>query len=120
MYNTSLFKLDNNHCNPLGKTCSNKGGLIIYFNEKVNYRLYQVKQVCRSETYECQFIEIGGPLASKNIVLDNVYRPPTDKNMDYKSFIEEFSTSLTELINSNSELIIAGNFIINLMKLNEN
>ena len=39
--------------------------------------------------------------------------------MDYESSIEENATSLPELVNSNSELIIAGDFNINLLKLNE-
>ena len=53
------------------------------------------------------------------MVLGNVYRLPTDNNIDYKNFVEEFATSLIELVNSNSELIIAGDFNINLLKLNE-
>ena len=39
--------------------------------------------------------------------------------MDYKSFKEEIATSLTVLINSNSELRIAGDFNINLLKFND-
>ena len=41
-------------------------------------------------------------------------------NIDYKKFIDEFTIILASLENCNSELIIAGDYNIDLLKVNEN
>ena len=45
-------------------------------------------------------------------------RPPTDLNENYKLVIDEFST-LMEMIENKKEVIITGDFNINLLKINE-
>ena len=47
-----------------------------------------------------------------------MYRPPRDLNSDYRKFIDEFSEFLEEIENKN-EIIIIGDFNINLLKINE-
>ena len=58
-------------------------------------------------------------MPSKNIILGNVCIPPNNTNIEYKKFIDEFTIILASLENCNSELIIAGDYNIDLLKVNE-
>ena len=49
----------------------------------------------------------------------NIYRPPKDLNEHYLSFINEFSQLLSHLQTNNAEVILAGDFNINLLQINE-
>ena len=73
----SPFQLDGYTCISQGKTCSNKGGLIIYINETFKYKPLQ--NTHRYETWEGQYIQVHGGL-SKKIIIGNIYRPPKDLN----------------------------------------
>ena len=53
-----------------------------------------------------------------NQSLCNIYRPPSDLNENYKLCIDELST-LMEMIENKKEVIITGDFNINLLKINE-
>ena len=55
----------------------------------------------------------------KNIILGNVYRPPRDNTNNYRTFIDEITPLLTYLKSCNSEVIIAGDCNINLLKVNK-
>ena len=46
-------------------------------------------------------------------------RPPKNTNLDYTKFIDEITIILASLANCNSELIIAKNYNIDLLKVNE-
>ena len=74
----------------------------------------------KSNIWEGQFIEIyeDNPYA-KTLILGNIYRPPRDINENYRQFISEFTTVLTKLERNHSDVIIAGDFNINLLKLHE-
>ena len=99
------------------KTCRNKGGLIIYLKQKFKYNIKNIHT--ETDSWECQFIDITGQLPSKNVILGNVYIPPKNTNIDYKKFIDEFAIISAWLENCNSELIIAGDYNIDLLKVNE-
>ena len=47
------------------------------------------------------------------------YRPPMDTNENYKQFISEFATLLSHLDRCNSDVIIGGDFNIDLLKVND-
>ena len=51
--------------------------------------------------------------------MGNIYRPPRDLNVNYKQFIDEFSLLLSTFDQNNLEVIIAGDFNINLLKINQ-
>ena len=53
-------------------------------------------------------------MCAKKIILGNIYRPPRDINENYRQFIDEFSTVLAKLERSHSDVIIAGDFNIDL------
>ena len=60
------------------------------------------------------------PYILVHVVLDNVYRPPRNTNDLYQAFINEFIPLLEDLQRGNSKVIIAGDFNIDLLKMNEN
>ena len=66
-------------------------------------------------------IQINVGNISKSITIGNIYRPPRTSNDNLNAFINEFS-SIVSLLEHNCKntVIIAGDFNINLLKLNEN
>ena len=64
---------------------------------------------------------INGGNHSKSIMIGNMYRPSRLSNDNLNAFIHEFS-SIVSLLEHNckNSIIIAGDFNINLLKLNEN
>ena len=66
----SPFQLDGYTCRSQGKTCSNKGGLIIYLNETFKYKPLQ--NTHRYETWEGQYIQVHGGGLSKKIIIGNI------------------------------------------------
>ena len=56
-------------------------------------------------------------MLSRKVILGNVYRLPRETSTDHKTFIDEFSPILAQLEQSHSEVIIAGDFNINLLDI---
>ena len=73
------------------------------------------------EHWEGLIVQINGGNLSKSITIGNIYRPPQTSNDNVNACINEFSStgSLLEH-NCKNTLIIAGDFNINLLKLNKN
>ena len=92
------------------------GGISIYLNNKYDYKILSISNV--SNVWEGQFIEINGNTI-KEIILGNIYRPPRDTIENYKTFVDELTPILTHLQKSKSEVIIAGDFNIDLLKSKE-
>ena len=63
-------------------------------------------------------IKVTGNSLSKTMTIGNVYRPPRMCNKNITKFIDEFSSVISSLENSNNNLIIAGDLNINLLKIN--
>ena len=63
-------------------------------------------------------IQITGSNLLKTITIGNICRPPRSCNDNIKNVIDEFTTLST--LENNSNLIITGDFNINLLKINEN
>ena len=72
------------------------------------------------ESWEGLIVQIKGGGLTNSLTLGNIYRPPRTRNDDLHSFINEFAYIISSLENSNNHLIFAGDFNINLLKLNEN
>ena len=111
----SLFNLEGYICLSQGKTCSQRGGLLIYLNDNFNYNILKIPVI--SDVWECQVIEIVSNKLTKKVILGNVYRLPREKVADHKIFVDEFSPILTQLEESSAEVIIAGDFNINLLDI---
>ena len=72
------------------------------------------------EHWEGLIIKVQGNSLSKTFTIGNRYRSPRTRNEDLKVFIDEFTPIISRLDNCNNDIIIAGDFNINLLKLNEN
>ena len=70
--------------------------------------------------WEGQFIEICKVTSSKKLIIGNIYRPPNNTTGNYNYFTEELSRVLAILTKSRSDVIIAGDFNIDMLKINEN
>ena len=101
-----------------GKTCRNKGGLVMYLSKTFNYKV--ILSLNQYDNWEGQFIIVNGGGFSKDIIIGNIYRPPRDLNENYKQFLSEFTPIISSFDRTNSDIIIAGDFNINLLKINEN
>ena len=111
----SHIQLEDYTCISLGKNSSTKGGFILYVHTRYDYKVLRIK----NETWEGQLIEITGGGLKKPVIVGNIYRPPRDLNINHTQFIDEFSLLLSQLDCKNSEVIIAGDFNINLLKIND-
>ncbi len=115
---TSQIQLEGYQCIPQGKSCSSKAGLIIYLSNKFEYTSNLV--LTKYKTWEGQVIQVRkGKHLSKPINIGNIYRPPKDILENYNEFINEFSQILNTLESNNTDVIIAGDFNIDLLKINE-
>ena len=112
----SQIQLEDYNCIAQGKSSSAKGGLIMYIHTKYDYKLIKINQY---ENWEGQLIEITGGGLTKPVIMGHIYIPQRDLNVNYKQFIDEFSLLLSTFDQSNSEVIIAGDFNINLRKINQ-
>ena len=81
---TSCIQLQNYECIYQEKSCSNKGGLIIYLHNKYKHHIHQ--SINKSTVWEGQFIEIYGDSLTKNVILGNIYRPPRDLIDNYSVY----------------------------------
>ena len=101
-----------------GHSCSTKGGLVTYLHEKFDYEYKS--RLTQFETWEGQIIHIKrGKILNKGINLVNIYRPPKDTIDKYSEFTQEVGETLKVLASSNNEAIIAGDFNIDLLKIND-
>ena len=112
-----LFQLENYNLISKGTSISKHGGLAIYLHKSYCYS--ELNNTCASEVSEKQFIEVTGNGLKSNIILGNFYRPPKDCNENYQTFINELSSVLESFQSTKFEIIITGDFNIDLLKINE-
>lgn len=114
----SQIQLEGYQCIPQGKSCSTKGGLIIYLQDKFDY--VPKSSLTSYNTWEGQIIQVKkGKYLNKPINIGNIYRPPKDLIENYTEFIQEFGSILDKFENNNNEVIVTGDFNIDLLKVNE-
>ena len=87
-------------------------------SRKYDYNSINIYQ--NSQVWEGQFIEIIGKQLDKKVILGNIYRPPEHNNETCKTFINEFIPLLGHLQKCKSEVIIAGDYNIDLLQIKEN
>ena len=114
----TLYQIQGYNLISQGKICSEHGGLAIYVSTKLNFDVINMN--INSQIWEGQFIEISNMETNKLIIIGNVYRPPNNTNDIYQTFTTEFSAILENLQNKNCEVIIAGDYNIDLLKINDN
>ena len=111
------LQIDNYNLISQGSHCTSRGGLIIYLHE--NFK-YTPKLELKYDTWEGQVITIKkGNYLTKPLILGNIYRPPNDLLENYTQFINEISPHLSTLGSGNTDVLLAGDYNINLLKVNE-
>ena len=56
-------------------------------------------------------------ITNKTITIGNIYRPPRDINENYEQFNKEFTEFLSRLQKTKGEVVIVGDFNIDLLKV---
>ena len=93
------------------------GGALLYIKNDTLYKVRNDLKMYKSKNLESIFIEIINT-NNKNIVVGYVYRHP---GMDANEFNEHYLSILNEklLLEKNKEIILMGDFNINLLRYNE-
>ena len=115
----SNFSLPGYQTFALGSTCSLHGGLICYvlegFSVTLKQNLYKT-----SRLWEGLFLEISSENL-KPVLLGNIYRPPknNNNNQTINDFLTEFDLVTSEINKINKDIILVGDFNIDLLKIHE-
>ena len=104
-------------CIPQCSSVGQKSGLITYLNDRYTYKIKINHDA--STLWEGQFLEISGNGLNKRIILGNIYRRPRDLIENYNIYINDLSTILRSLEHLNSEILLMGDFNINLLKVRD-
>ena len=67
----SHLQIDGYDCITQGKTCGNKGGLVMYINNCFNYKV--IMTLNQFDHWEGQFVKITGGGLSKYVIIGNIY-----------------------------------------------
>ena len=114
----SLYQIEGYTCISLGKSCSSHGGLTPYVDSQFNTSIMNIKN--GSPIWEGLFVAVNDMETEKEIVVGNIYRPPYDINYEQNATtsVTEFGPIIATLNDNDQELLIAGDFIINLLHIN--
>lgn len=115
----SIFNIPGYNIIHSGKSCSECGGLLIYLHDSYSYKIKSVYK--NSKLWEGLFIEVQGGNLNSKIVIGNIYRPPKHNNNNgtIENFISEITPIILNTAKSNSNIIINGDFNIDLIQINE-
>ena len=109
----SLLQLDGYTLLTQPYSSSAHGGLAMYIKSNLEYRELQISN-SPSNIWEGQFVEMN--LGNSQLTIGNIYRPPNDINDNYHTFTDEFQNCINNLT---GEVLIAGDFNIDLLRINE-
>ena len=101
------------------KKCCGHGGLITYVRKNYSYKKLPFQNT--SDIWEGLFVDISRPELTKNIIISNIYRPPkfNNNNTTIRNFIDEITPVLNNLQSKSCDVVLAGDFNIDLLKINE-
>ena len=116
--NYKILQLNGFTCFSQGKPCSSHGGLITYIDTNINASVINME--ITSPIWEGLFMKIQGMENTKDFIIGNIYRPPYDNNYkeNINSFTSELDTILSSFDTSTNDLIVTGDFNINLLQVN--
>ena len=112
------FELDGYTLLTQGKSCSAHGGLAVYVDN--NYNATVVDTINTSQVFEGMFVEIKAQNSDDKLIIANCYRPPINQNVreNLTTFYQELQPFLEKYARSKSDVILAGDSNINLLKVN--
>ena len=121
-YNTSLLKLEGYNLIHKGKHCSAHGGVAIYVHESFRFNIISIQQ---SQLWDGMFIEIfenescTSAIGQNKVIIGNIYRPPRTNVDCIEIFMKEI-TDVLEGFQFSKNVVLAGDYNINLLKFKEN
>ena len=103
------------------KSCSTHGGIATYVRNDFSFE--PILSVVNSPHWEGLFIRVDlnehrHGHDGVSVVIGNVYRRPCDSVDSITAFTEDFFSRLNELCTANTSCIVAGDFNLNLLKIN--
>ena len=103
----------------LGKKLSAHSSLAIYLSDSFSYLIKSVHD--DSQLWDGMFVEVSGESLCDRIIIGNIYRPPrsNNNNKTIKQFCEELSPIISNISKNSCHIIIAGDFNIGLLQINE-
>lgn len=116
----NLLQLDGYNCINQGYRCSRHGGLITYIKCKFEAKILNICPM--SNIWEGLFVEIKLKDKKKSrYIIGNIYKPPrnNNNNENIQTFISEIEPVLNYLNDTKAEVLIGGDWNINLLKLSE-
>lgn len=118
-FNYSLFTIEGYNMFTQGCFCSSHGGLITYVRNNLNASC--IKRVNTSHLWEGIFVKITDTDIKSDVIVGNIYRPPRNNNNNetISQFLLELDPLINELSQENNDILISGDFNIDLLKINE-
>ena len=113
-----LLQLDGYNSFHVKATASTHGGEVNYVDN--SYDVTIKAQVNNSDVWDGLFLEIKHENLKNKIIIGNIYNPPKDNNesCNIKGFVSELEPIINDLGNTNSEVLICGDYNINLLGVN--
>ena len=112
-----LLQLEGYNAFHVNATFSTHGGVITYVQDTYDVTIKTL--VNTSNLWDGLFLEIKNENFKTEIInVGNIYRPPKDNNNcdNINGFVRELEPILSDLSNTNSEVLICGDYNINLLK----
>ena len=121
-HDDTLYQLDGYNFVQTVRRCSTHGGVGIYIKNSLNYKV--LPYIGNVDIWDGIFIEFylsdtNNITQKKKVVLGNIYRPPRTISENYKIFYDEIQEILSQYIHTNTEIILTGDFNIDLMQIHE-
>ena len=92
---------------------------MIYVHSK--YKYVALDYYTESDIWDGFFIEVAGNSLESNIIIGHIYKPPkhNNNNNNIQQFMNELDPLLAKLDNDNKDILLTGDFNINLLKIND-
>ena len=121
-HNESFFQLNGYTFVRNSISCSRHGGVAIYIRNNFEFEILPING--NQEIWDGLFLEVYLRNANcnvecrrKKVIIGNIYRPPRETVENYTTFIGELEEILSTTLRNNKEIIIAGDFNIDLLKI---
>lgn len=103
----------------LSSTVGSHGGLMVYLKDCFRYEIKKIN--VPSKMWECLFLEVSGGNLSQPLIVGNIYRPPRNNNdnQTIRNFTNELSDVIENFTKLSKNILISGDFNINLLEINE-
>lgn len=117
----SHLELDEYNLISKARSCSRHGGVAFYLKKEYSYSILPVSS--KSNIWDGISIEVTVKESynvSRKVVIVNIYRPPRNIVSNYQTFTDELNELMSKYQRTRQEVIIVGDFNIDLLKVKDN